>query len=111
MNQSAPPRQLTNRSGSRITLLISVFKPWPNESMSLVNRAISSDEPWSEKLARSRSIVRRKKQVADVEEGQLHDVGDEHFLEEQEKPLNATPSITSAISSSRLLKLSPGDSD
>ena len=60
LNQSAPPRQLAIRIGSRTSLLISVTSPWPNESISLVNRAISSDDPWSEKLARSRLIVRRK---------------------------------------------------
>ena len=84
-------KKVTIRMGSRITLLISVLSPWPNESMSLVNRAISSDEPWSEKLARSRLIDRRKNMLRMSKRRQLHHVGDQHFLEEHEEALEGHP--------------------
>ena len=38
-------RQLIARSGSRTTLPSKVFRPWLSESMSLVNRDISSEDP------------------------------------------------------------------
>jgi len=38
-----------------------------------------------ERFERQRAAV---EVVADVEEGQLHDLGHEHFLEEQEEPLD-----------------------
>ena len=89
--QSAPPRQLANRIGSRITLLMSVFRPWPNESMSLVNRVISSEEPWSEKLARSRLIVRRKNMLRMSNSVSCITIGNEDFLEEHEEALQGHP--------------------
>ena len=42
-------------------------------------------------VAEARQVERHRpavEVVADVEEGQLHDVGDEHFLEEQEEALD-----------------------
>ena len=103
LNQSAPPRQLANRSGSRITLLISVLSPWPNESMSLVNRVISSDEPWSEKLARSRLIVRRKKTLRMSKSVSCMTEATSVSCRNMKKPFKATPIITSPMSSNRLL--------
>ena len=81
------PGSSTIRSGSRITLLSRVFSPWPTESMSLVNR---DDQLGRALVAEARQVERHRpaeEVVADVEEGQLHDVGDQHFLEEQEEPL------------------------
>ncbi len=60
-SQRAIDKQLIARNGSRITLLNRVFNPCASESISLVNRAINSDEPWSLKLERSSARVRRKK--------------------------------------------------
>ena len=56
--------------------------------MSLVNRAISSAEPWSEKLRQVQVERAAEEQVADVEQRPLHDVGDQHLLEEHEEALD-----------------------
>ena len=76
--------------------------------MSLVNRAISSDEPWSEKLARSRLIVRRKKTLRMSKSVNCMTAATSTSCRNMKKPFKATPSITSPIKSRRLLKLSLG---
>ena len=55
--------------------------------MSLVNRAISSDGALVGKARQIEVDRAAEEHVADVEEGQLHDVGDQHFLEEHEEAL------------------------
>ena len=80
-----------------------MLSPWPNESMSLVNRVISSDEPWSEKLARSRLIVRRKNTLRMSKSVSCMTEATSVSWRNMKKPLKATPTMTSPIKSSRLL--------
>ena len=87
---------------------MSVLRPWPNESMSLVNRAISSDEPWSEKLARSRLIVRRKNRLRMSNSVNCMTSATRTSWRNMKKPLKATPTMTRPIRRSRVLKLSAG---
>ena len=76
--------------------------------MSLVNRVISSDEPWSEKLARSRLIVRRKNTLRMSKRVNCMTSATRTSWRNMKKPLKATPSMTSPINRTSVLKLSSG---
>ena len=106
--QSAPPRQVANLIGSRTNLLMSVFRPWLNESISLVKRVISSEDPESEKLARSRLIVRRKNLLRISNRVFCITSATSTSWRNVNNPFKATPSMTSAIKSTSVGKLSCG---
>ena len=76
---------------------MSVLSPCPNESMSFVNRAISSEEPWSEKLARSRLIDRRKNMLRMSKRVNCITSATSTSWRNMKKPFRATPSMTSPI--------------
>ena len=109
LNASAPPRQDAIRSGSRIILLMSVLRPCPKESMSLVNRAISSEEPWSEKLARSRLTVLRKKVLRMRNSVNCITSATSTSWRKRNTPLNATLSITIPIEQDQALEAVLGE--
>ena len=87
-SQSAPHKQVMIRNGSRTTLLMTVLNPCAIESMSLVNRDMSSGRPLVGEAGKVQRHGSAEEQVADVEQAQLRDVGDENFLEELEQTLD-----------------------
>ena len=76
------------RSGSATTLPKSVFWPVPSISMSLVNRAIISLVPASEKLLGIQMDGPAEKTIAQIEQHAIDDAADQRFLRKLEEALD-----------------------